>query len=271
VLGAASYVLWRSGVPERFPFALLTQDQLTAERDRYWRGLADRQKNSGSSGRQTLLVGDSHAYDLAYGLMENAYPGKVRLIETFSECFNFGHDPVFAKDKAFCDERLALALSDRDLATADAILLHDHWGGFNADGLADVLAQFRARTAAPIFVFGPKMTYSKNALQIAKDAQGERLASIDSINAYARKFEKPQRRALDETLKAFFSTRALPPGVTYVSVLDVQCPRGEPCNLLSPAGEYLYFDGGHLTLKGSRYFGARLKASHPQLFEPTGP
>lgn len=268
VLSAAGLVLWRSGVPERFPFALLTQDQLLAERDRYWKGLAEHQASVRSTGRQSLIVGDSHANDLLYALIENAYPTKLRLINTYWQCYNFGQAAVAAKDTALCSERLKALLNDPGLPGAEAVYLHDHWGAFDPQGLADILVQIRARTSAPIYVFGPKMTYSQEVLSMAKDAQRERRVTINSINAFARLHEVPGRRGLDRKLKAFFSQQPLPPNVKYISVLDAQCGSEGACATLSPAGEYLYFDASHFTLIGSRYFGARLKAKHPEIFQP---
>lgn len=198
LLAAPVAIHAKDGAPGRFPYALLTQEELLAERARYWRDLpaAKARFSEAEATRRTLIVGNSHAYDLAYALTENGYPGELKLIGTTQLCVNFGHDPVEPANAPFCAERLEAVLGGAALKTADIVVLHDHWGGDDLDGLAAMIAKLRQATAAPIVVFGPQLA----------------------------------------------------------------------CDILSPDGQYLYFDAGHFTLAGSRRFGARLKTAYPELF-----
>jgi peptidoglycan/LPS O-acetylase OafA/YrhL len=203
---APVYVYAREGLPQRFPFALLTQDQLVAERARYWIDLPATNANlSATAPRQLLIVGDSHSYDLAYALSENGYPGKIKLIDTTWRCFNFGHQAVFPANEALCAERLQAVLDSPALKVADAVYLHDHWGGYDEAGLSDMLNRLRAITKAPIYVFGPQMQFSDNFLTISKFAQSQHYATIQGINSIAQKFEKPRVAERDRTLKVFFA------------------------------------------------------------------
>ena len=256
----------REGLPERFPFALLTQEQLTAERGRYWRELPAKDGAlAGGEDRQLLIVGNSHAYDLAYAFRENGYGGRIKLIETFHECFNFGHDPMAPANAELCAERRAAVLNSPDLKAASAVYLHDNWGRLETRGLEAMIAEIRAVTPAPIHVFGPKMMFTDDVLAISRRAQAERRASVAAINDFAAGWQDPRKPEIDRGLKAFFAARALP-GVRYVSTLDVQCGPALRCDILSPRGDYLYFDAGHFTLEGSRRFGERLRRRHPETF-----
>lgn len=268
VAGPAAIHL-KDGVPGRFPYALLTQDQLLAERARYWRDLpaAKARFSAGEASRRTLIVGNSHAYDLAYALTENGYPGEVKLIGTTQLCANFGHAPVQPADAALCAERRAAVLRSAALKAADVVLLHDHWPGDDLGGLAAMIGELRGVTSAPIVVVGPKMTFTDDVLAISKKAQGRRYVTVGAINGFAAGYQDAAKVERDRRLKAFFAEPAWP-GVRYVSALDIQCGERLACDILSPEGEYLYFDAGHFTLTGSRRFGARLKAAHPELFAP---
>jgi hypothetical protein len=268
IVAGPVYVHLQRGLPERFPYALLTQEQLLAERNRYWVDMqnANSPLRPGEAREQLLIVGNSHAYDLAYALRENGYGGRIRLIETDHHCFNFAHDAVAPADAALCAQLMRAVLESPDLKTAAAVYLHDHWGGYDAAGLADMIAKVRAVTDAPIRVFGPKMMFTADVLAISKEAQGRRYATVEGINAYAAGFHDPQRAARDRQLEALFRSRDLG-GARYVSMLQPQCGPRMACEILSPEGEYLYFDAGHFTLAGARRFGRRLKAAHPELFQ----
>ncbi|MDD3838555.1 MAG: acyltransferase family protein [Phenylobacterium sp.] len=262
----------RDGLPGRFPYALLTQEELMAERARYWRELpaAKASFSEGEAARRTLIVGNSHAYDLAWALTENGYPGEVKLIGTTQLCANFGHDPVQPADVAFCDKRVKKVLESAELKAADIVLLHDHWPTDDLEGLAAMIGELRAVTDAPIVVFGPKMTLTDDVLAISKTAQGRRMVTARAINRFAAGYQDPAKPARDARLKTFFAERALP-GVTYVGLLDLQCGEALACDILSPDGQYLYFDAYHFTLAGSRRVGARLKAAYPELFSAAPP
>lgn len=271
LVGGGAYVWVKQGMPERFPYAMLTEDQLMAERARYWRDLPAKNTNFGAAGAgaQLLIVGNSHAFDLAYALGENGYPGKIKIVETYHQCFNFGHDAVAPADTDMCAERLRAVLTSPDVKVASAIYLHDNWGRLDLGGLDDMIARLRALTAAPIYVFGPKMSFSQSALNIAKAAQAQPHATITTINRFAAAYRVEDKAVADAALKAHFAAQSTP-GVYYVSTMDAQCDGGI-CPLISSDGEYLFFDESHFTLEGSRRLGASLRRSRPDVFMPVTP
>ncbi|MBI1196552.1 MAG: acyltransferase family protein [Phenylobacterium sp.] len=268
LLGLPLYIRANDGLPDRFPYALLTADQLMAERSRYWRALPAKDVNlSTDAARQLLVVGDSHAYDLAYAVNSQAGFSDIALVETDWQCFNFGRQAVSPSDAPHCAERLKAVLASRNLTAADAVYLHDRWGGYDEAGLADMLQRLRARTAAPIYVFGPQMQFTDDVLTISKLAQRQHLATVNGINGFSRRYQRPEVARRDRALKAFFA-RTRFPGVRYISTLDVQCGPQLACDVLSPSGQYLYFDNQHFTLEGSRRYGAELRRRYPGLWEP---
>lgn len=257
----------QDGLPSRFPFALLTQEQLNAERGRYWQGIETKSsvfENNGAV-KNILVVGNSHAYDLSYALTENEYPGVIKLIETSHRCFNFGHDALEPDQAEFCNDRFEEVLNSPELGTADTVFLHDNWGSIDPVGLEATLDQIRARTDAPIIVVGPKMIFSDVVLNISRFAQQERLVTAAEINDFSRRYYVELLFQYDQDLRAFFAAKRLS-GVTYVSALDVQCGPERECDILSAEGEYLYFDSNHFTLAGARRFGEKLKQGHRELF-----
>ncbi len=271
VLGAA-FITQRDGLPQRFPYALLTQDQLTAERGRYWRALPAKHAKlaDGTPVPQALIIGNSHAFDLAYALQENGYPGNIRLIETFHECFNFGHDAMTPTDTPLCATRLRAVLTSPDLKVADVVFLHDNWGRFDAAGLTQMITAIRRVTAAPIYVVGPKMTFTDDVLAISKLAQQNRYATIAGINHFAARFQDADKVTRDQQLNAYFQTQHFA-ATRYIDMLQIQCGPARQCDILSPTGQYLYFDAGHFTLEGSRRFGEKLKTVHPEAFGKLAP
>lgn len=270
VLAGPLYVHLKDGLPERFPYALLTQDQLTAERNRYWTGFPTRPFDKPAADpTRVLIVGNSHGFDLGYALIENGFTGRIEIVESYHRCFNFGHDPVAPADAKLCAERLRTVLGSPLLKAADVVLLHDNWGGYDPNGLTAMIKAVRTVSKAPIYVVGPKMMFTEDVLPISKKAQDERRAGVAAVNAVALTYQNPEKAERDQALKAFFAPRSWP-DVHYVSLLDLQCGRPRRCEILAPDGRYLYFDAGHFTLEGSRRVGARLKQARPELFRPVG-
>jgi hypothetical protein len=171
-----------------------------------------------------------------------------------------------AADRPLCAERMRAVLTSPDLKAADAVYLHDHWGGDDRAGLADMIGRIRSVTDVPIYVFGPKMTFRTDVLVISKEAQARRRATVGAINTYAAAFQQTERVSQDQALSDFFRAQRFA-DTHYISTLQVQCGAAKACDILSPQGGYLYFDAGHFTLDGARRFGARLKAAHPELFD----
>lgn len=268
VIATPVAVYLSEGIPSRFPYAMLTADQLAAEKARYWNGVKTTETVFDISADRTkaAIVGNSHAYDFSYALTENGFNGDIKLIETSFYCFNFSHDAVWPEKKDFCADDLKKVLNSPELKTADIIYLHDNWGGKDFDGLGKMISSIKEVSHAPIYVIGPKMTYTETVLNISKEAQQQRHITTPSINEFSKKYEYKRAIDYDQELIAYFLENK-DSRVKYISFLNTQCGSSLECEIISKDGEYLYFDSSHFTLTGSRTFGKKLKEQHSELFE----
>jgi len=266
-LSAPAAVYMHTGFPSRFGFLTLSQDELNAERARYWSLVGTKQTSfaSVSGQKNVVLVGNSHAYDLSYALTKNGFSGNLLLIATGGVCYNFGHDPVNPSAKEECAGNRRSVLTNAELPRASAVYLHDSWAGVDVDGLLDMVRKIRERTPAPIVIFGPKMIFSDSSINIRRAAAAVRMQRPEDVNAFAQTYAHGYLFRVDRDLANVVLGWHLP-GVSYVSSLAAQCGDARQCDVLSPTGAYLYFDNNHFTLEGSTAFGARLKALHPELF-----
>lgn len=264
-VAAPAVIFARQGIPSRVPYETLTQDQLDRERSRYWTLVGTTKTEFAPGERNLMVIGNSHAYDLSYALTGNGFSGNVRLIATGGECFNFGHNPVNAEAEPICAKAEHDMLADPQLGNASVIYLHDSWAGVDVVGFRNVVEAIRSKSAAPIYIFGPKMMFTESALGIRRAAAATGKVTPSDVNAFAQAYSRPDRARLDHDLGNVVASWQMP-GVTYVSFITSQCATPDSCALLSPEGAYFYFDNNHFTLQGSRDFGSRLKVNHPDLF-----
>jgi hypothetical protein len=211
------------------------------------------------------VIGNSHAYDLSYALTGNGFNGNILLLSTGGECFNFGYQAVSPSASGVCAANEKHVLDSPALRNASVVYMHDSWAGVDVVGLKQMVDLIRERTAAPIFIFGPKMLFSASALEIRRAAAAAGKTRPAEVNAFAQSYAHLDRIRLDHDLASVVSAWRMP-GVTYVSSMNAQCGEHSECDILSRSGAYLYFDNNHFTLEGAHAFGKRLKAIHPELF-----
>lgn len=199
----------------------------------------DREKCLGrEEGRQNyLLVGDSHAAQLWYGLSE-LLDGVHILQATTAGC-----KPQFPPAKAnvtSCSMMMDYVFRDY-LANnrVDRLLIAGRWVQRDLPRLEEVLIWARSR-AIPITLFGPMVEYDQalpRILAVAADRNDPQAAESHQIKSNI---------ALDGELDAIASKY----GATYVSYYKLLC-RSERCLTTAPDGSPLEFDTDHLTKQGS--------------------
>jgi hypothetical protein len=265
----ASLIINERGYPNRFPNALdMTWERVVEQRDKYWQNFGSNKESQleidGSFG-YVLVIGNSHAQDLVYALRQNAFAGNIKYIGTPFYCFNFGVGTDSVDDQR-CNVTRKQLLSSELLQGASKIYLHED---FNGEWIKDLLAFFeslRSTTEAPIFLFGPRLTFKRSVLQIAHEH-----GSINGLTQYAlTQSFLPERKKLTQKLEqAFKEARLSEVGIFYLDMLRIQCGEHyDHCAIVSPQGsEFLYFDNSHFTTLGARNFGALLKARRPDIFE----
>lgn len=257
-----------NGYPQRFPdlSKLLNPDEVWKERNKYYNNSDSALKQAGisDSSRKVLIIGNSHAYDLAHSLINNGLKAKITLLPTSSRCYNFG-TPIQAKYKDQCEEIRATTLRWPGWSATGVVLLHDSWKKLDLPDLAAFLKEVRNLTSAPVYIFGPKMTLSNNLLPIIQKAKN---FTPQAINQVARKYMDQDRISFTHQLKQFLNTDYYrSQHIYFIDLLQIQC--GEDCKdfrIVSDDVKLLYFDDNHFTERGATEFGTRLKAKYPEFF-----
>jgi len=265
------------GLPARFPAHFnMTSEQIASERARYW----DEFENADISvlqgdenGGNIVVIGNSHAVDLIYLLRQNGSTANFHHLSTSQDCYNFGMKANDEINLEKCKSIKERNLTFENLKNADAIYLHDHWGkiGFNAVWLEDDLIyltqlfdEIRNLTNAKIYVFGPRMVYSKPVPEIAHAHM-----RTHSLNEFSRDFQQSSRTQINNSLINLFQDGSNERGnIFYIDLLAAQCGADiNQCKIVSQKNsKFLYFDEDHFTLQGASEIGAALKIKYPELF-----
>lgn len=256
------------GVPSRYPFSLLTQEQIDKERARYW-GEGDKENPIPKNGeKKFIIIGNSHGIDLTYALIENGIKGDLKYLRTTNMCSNFGYTPNIPEYQKTCSEIYKNVMNNTSIKDADYILLHDDWEVVNLDDLRSMILKIRALTKAKIYVFGPKMMFKASPSEISAKAMSEKNFTIHMINEYAKKYYNDNRFTIDKEVKKEIQKIQLSNnGVEYIDTLELQCGKLKSCEIIGSGNKkYYYFDSGHFTAAGSKNFGESLKISNPELF-----
>lgn len=253
-----------AGYPGRYPFALISAEELAQERARYWTDGDQLNPVPKTGDKKIVIIGNSHGIDLTYALTENGFKGDISYLRTTNHCSNFGFTPNEGKYKEFCNKVLESTLGYSGLKDADLVMLHDDWQVADATGLKKVIDELKIRTNAQIIVFGPKMMFNNAPMFIAKKAMENKKTTFDMINTFAQSYYMSARWLINDDARKIISQIK---GVEYIDMLSAQCGKQKICNIVSPKnGKYLYFDSGHLTSIGAKELGVSLKNDYPQLF-----
>ncbi len=187
--------------------------------------------------RNYLLIGDSHAAQLWYGLSE-LLDGVHILQATTAGC-----RPEFTQAKGgvtSCSQMMDYMFKDY-LANnrVDRLLIGCRWVQRDLPGLEEVLIWARDRSI-PVTLFGPMVEYDQALPRILAEA-----AESNDPRA-AERHQIKTNMALDSELGAIASKY----GATYVSYYKLLCT-SDRCLTTAPDGSPLLFDTDHLTKQGS--------------------
>ncbi len=192
-----------------------------------------------------LLIGDSHANHLWYGLKE-AHPEAELLQATVSSC-RMTRQP--ARGATAQCRRLADALYNDLLIKRppDRVYLAGLWWAEDEAAVADTLAWFKAHRI-PVVLIGPAPNYEQS------------LPRLLALAEHLHQPDLPVRRRLHERdgVDAIMARVAHRAGVPYLSIMNAICA-GNVCETTTPDGAPMQWDEGHLSRPGSRLVGARLR------------
>jgi len=192
-----------------------------------------------------LLLGDSHATHLGYGLQPAL--SQVNLLRVTGA----GCKPVLETDLATGHCGSLFSYLYRRVLPAHKvgmILLAGRWVDADLGPVSAFLNYARSR-GIPVLLFGPIVQYDQALPRLI--AESERLNEPGLI----------ARHRLDNgTLDQALASVARANGADYVSLLHLMCPTAA-CLMVLPGGTPVQYDYGHLTIEGSQALVAALSRS----------
>ncbi|MEE8574179.1 MAG: acyltransferase family protein [Thermodesulfobacteriota bacterium] len=278
LLAAVTWVSsgWPSRLPDEF---FMTKEEMLAERHRFRADYRDPNllRHGSDKEKHIIVMGNSHALDILYAIRENGSEAGFTFLQTSGDCSNLGWSAVKEKDVENCRVRKKRNLAKKSWSTATTVILHEAWPSADVDLVKDVLFEIRQLTDAPIYVFGPKMIFTKHVPNIIRKSMQEKVSDNShrfmrtaSVNEYGMQFaRKEERSALNNMLKTALSKKELREDkINYVDILSLQCGDNiNNCEIISSeSSKFLYFDRGHFSCQGALEFGEKLKKKYPEVF-----
>ena len=266
-LGSA-FISSKGGLADRFDNVLfMSKEELLANRENYFENYRENDAflNGDNSQGHILTLGNSHSIDLIYALRQNGYEGRITSLQSLGKCFNFG-ESFNEPDKDWCTNQKVKNLANPNWKSVDAVYLHDNWPKLDMDGFRNMINTVRQNTEAPIFVFGPKMTFTSDVPDIVSNS---RTTNTKNVNRHADGFQQKVKYRINTALNEEFENGDYNgSGVYFIDMLEAQAegPDGRYDVMSNDTSEFLYFDRSHFTELGSKRFGSRLKGMHPYLF-----
>lgn len=201
--------------------------------------LSDTKKND-------LLLGDSHAADLWYGLKQT-FPGINFMQAAAVDCY-----PILEHslgERRYCTRLLDDVLKDF-LPThhVDEVILSARWTAAQVPSLTETLNWLK-QLGIPVTLLGPVPVY---------DGPLPRLI----IRSHRTGDPEAAERHWDHSLRQLdgqLAAAAKRSGATYVSILDLLCPESG-CLTVDDLGMPIYSDAEHFTGEGSIIVAQRLKS-----------
>lgn len=238
----ASFQSWGgNAAAERAGTCMVTGTRTSQQLD------ADQCLRLSTSTPNVLLLGDSHAAHLWYGL-SLAYPDWNLMQATAADC-----KPLLdaATSHSYCQRfRDYIFTSFLPQHHLDAILLSADWNESDSAQLARTLDSLRS-TGVQIDLIGPNPVYDQPLPRLLVRARSQTQSALPSQHLVLETW------ALDRSMREIASARA---GVTYISLLDLLCPNRVCVEFAAPLTP-LSSDGSHFTPQGSEFAARAMRAS----------
>jgi hypothetical protein len=192
-----------------------------------------------------LLLGDSHAAHLWYGLSEE-FPGINFEQASVGSCPPTIDDPGLSK--RFCREIMDEVFGSFMPKHPPAkLILAARWRPRNLPALADTLKALKLKGVSTV-VIGPIVQYQYALPRLLADG-----VRFHDPNLYLR-FKDREVDVLDDQIAALAAAN----GAEYISLPKLMCSPGR-CATLSYKNEPLQFDTGHVTADGSVFVSQLIK------------
>ena len=222
-------------------------------------------------GRRILIIGDSHAQDVGSALYQAGSTNLVYLPAAYPCLPVLGKqevDGVRIKGKIRpsaaqdCVDRVNTIANGREILDAETIVIAGRWQDWSLPRIGKTISAIRARTRAPIVIFGPGVEFKRDVPRIVMER-----GSLLRADQVAQAYEDLHRRRLNADLER----RVLGAGAIFVDKFAILCGGDETCPVVVPGTQDLFiFDYGHWTVEGAAHFGQRLRHAslllHQSLF-----
>lgn len=201
-----------------------------------------------------LLIGDSQAKDFLNSVQEhgyfNRYQVSTRHISSMCQIFlgNSKNSGVIERLREPCQKADNLERILPQTAEADVVILSGLWRQWAIKQLPRTIRNLRLRPSQTLVVVGRK-SYSPVTISRYKSMP---------IAKRVKQRSRIDRRFL--AVNADMSGWLTP--MRFIDQYSLICGVGSRnCPIFTPQGEFITFDGGHLTKAGARYFGRLLLQS----------
>ncbi len=234
---------------------------LEERRQATWEYLARTAEGGAFDSRRTgvLVTGDSHAKDLFNAVHLNAdrFPGlDFRYLELDDQCYYLFADRPPARDL----KRTRWAQCRREVGAFEASPLVEQ------ASYALVSTRWRASSLPNVDAFQRHLS-ARGAELVLLGRTAEFLNVPDLVVKFGRlgglgRYVAATRRTGFDSLNDRIEQKARQLGVPYLDKLSFLCSDDlSSCDVLDADNNLLFYDYGHWTLEGARYFGAKLAAT----------
>jgi len=216
-----------------------------------------REKVSFADGKvRVLVVGDSHGKDATNALLfaDEALGNKLDIINVgiFYQCQPY-LGPRTATNELpqrridICNERMR-DLIEGDLSkSADYIVFSARWLESGVENIGETIRAIQRNTDAQIVIFGRTAEFEDVPALLTRFG---RMQDFDRYLASKRidnsHINEPLKRIAEEN------------GARYLSKEDIICPKRDYCYSFNDGEDILFYDYGHWTLEGARFFANKM-------------
>lgn len=211
-----------------------------------------------SEGKKRLLImGDSFSQDLFNVMREGGFMDDMNVATHYipARCQNVPasapyQQHIAAADIHDCRDTLRVgdAALDPLIKSADIIIVTASWNAFTTSTLPVLYRDIKARTAAPVIIFGRKSFPGMSRQDILS------LGNIEETYA----LKKPLSNESHFTDIAL-AEKLMGGSEAYIDFHRLICGPGRTCPVTTPDGHAISHDGAHLTRNGARFIAGLLQ------------
>lgn len=251
---------WPNRVPQEIREALASAADQREATVAYTRSLEGRDSAFGVDDRPNiLLIGDSMSRDY-FGALESQpdihQRVDLRRLPINHRCQFLIADRVTLpgyegddRDSEACERSMETILSSELVSQADVVLLAMRWYDWAPEGaMEEALKALDAATQADIAIIGRRIEYLPSVPSLlSRHSVGRQLDQV--------LYEMGNPADVNSRIEGIADRL----GLAYLSPSDLQCEKAEGiCFAVNDEGLLLYWDWGHWTVEGGRFFGHRM-------------